>query len=461
MGLLLDLNDAVGGWFGSSQDKRPRLKALQKFEPFDTSCLSLNTRCFSKRYSNSLAMKNNRRVWATECLLFGLYCCFGLNWLAYAPGSGYFEGALKLDHASSASLISVVSLASAFMPIFGGGLYQRWGGRNAILVASLLMSTSVICPWIGSFWLLLLLRFLFGLGGALVATLMSSIVMKHFEASKFQILSGLNNVSGNVGITAAIYFSPDLAAHFGWQRTLTLFGTSLIVLAIAWALIYTRKLEKSGRASADILHEHQESEPDQVPALGSVYRDPVTWWLVLGFLGPLGSYLALNTWMPQYYVEQFSWTMSDAGQLLAFLNLTGLPAAPLGGWLADRFLSPRQILLICGLGLPLSSLLMLWQPNYAWLGAGLSGFFFLLYVGPFFTIPMLQPQADPERVARQIGVVMSIAYLVTFGAPVLVGYLKDIGFGYSLGLSGMAITSTSLLICALFVFKKPNQGVVS
>jgi nitrate/nitrite transporter NarK len=404
------------------------------------------------------------RIWLVELLLFGLYCFFGLNWLAYAPGAVYFEQSLKLDHASSASLISVVSLASAFMPIFGGDLYKRWGGRATIAAATILMSTSVICPWIQNFWLLLLLRFLFGLGGALVATLTSSIVMKHFDASKFQMLSGFNNVSANVGITAAIYFSPGWASSVGWQQTLTWMGSSFVVLTLAWLMVYTKTLEGRSQPETNVASDEATEANETTPSL-SVYRDPVTWWLVLGFLGPLGSYLALNTWMPQYYVDHFHWKAADASGLLAFLNLVGLPAAPIGGWLADRWFSPRQILLACGVGLPASSLVALWMPQYAWLGAGLAGFFFLLYVGPFFTIPMQQPNADPERVARQIGVVMSIAYLVTFGSPVLVGHLKDIGLGYGPGLTLMAISSISLLICALFVLPgrptRAGEGVQS
>ena len=73
---------------------------------------------------------------------------------------------------------------------------------------------------------------------------------------------------------------------------------------------------------------------------------------------------------------------------------------------------------------------------------------FFLYVAPLFTIPMELPGMTPRRVALMMGCIFSMAYIVSFLSPMLVGALRDWTGSFGPGLGLFALTSSVLAIGA-------------
>ena len=383
------------------------------------------------------------RKWINEAILFGLYLAFGLSWLAYVPLLGQFEGSFHISHASSALLISAISLANAVAPMLVGGLGARLGPRKCIALGGLLCATALAAPWVSSFPFLIVLRFVLGVGGSLVATWMGPMVMSWFPSGQWALINGCNQVSCNVGITLAMYATTPLCARFDWRQTLTGYGCLSAALTLLWLIVGDKSPVETG--PADTPRPLEGGTLADTPTFREVLRTPSTWWLVLAFTGPLSSYLALNSWLGLHLIETHCLTAEQAPRLVGFISLIGLPMAPLGGWATTRLGLRRPILFLCGTLLPLGSLALVWDHHpYVW--AVVVGFAFQFYVSALFTIPMELPGASGSSVGMTMGAILSLAYILAFGSPVLVGWMRDQTGSYTAGLSFFALLSASLAV---------------
>jgi len=67
----------------------------------------------------------------------------------------------------------------------------------------------------GSFTAVLTSRFFFGLGGAILVTLIGPVVMQWFPRRELSVVNGFNYVAVNTGITASLFLTIPLAARIG------------------------------------------------------------------------------------------------------------------------------------------------------------------------------------------------------------------------------------------------------
>ena len=174
--------------------------------------------------------------YVVEGLLFCLYLVFGISWLAYAPLMPELTAHYGFDKADGGLLISLVSMAKAFVPLFAGAMAARFGLHRALLVGASFSALAVFLPFLPSLNTLLAGRFLFGIGGAIIVTLMGPLVMTWFQRHELPMVTGLNNVAVNTGITVALFITIPTAQKIGWQNALVAFGALSAVLAVLWAM---------------------------------------------------------------------------------------------------------------------------------------------------------------------------------------------------------------------------------
>ncbi|HXE71500.1 MAG TPA: MFS transporter [Candidatus Nitrosotenuis sp.] len=393
-------------------------------------------------------MKPSPYRWVIEALLFSLYLAFGISWLAYAPLLKELEAHFGVGHARAGMLISLVSVSKAFVPLLAGLVAARLGLRRALMVGASLAGLAALAPLAPSFETLLGVRFLFGVGGAVVVTLMGAVVMEWFPRRELPMVNAFNNVAVNSGITLALFCTAGLAARLGWQGALVALGLVSTALALAWALLGREAARPGGEAARPT---------GDRSGLGPVLRRRETWFLALAFTGPLSLYLALNTWLPTHYQEAFGLDRGAASRLTGLFNLVGIPAALVGGWLTARLGLRRPLIVASGLLMPLGALAMVGASNPALrlAGALALGTSFFLYVAPLFTLPMELPGMTPGTVALMNGVVFSLAYVVSFFAPVATGWLKEATGSFLPGFLTFAALSASLALGGLWL---PETG---
>jgi cyanate permease len=388
------------------------------------------------------------RRYLIEVLLFTTYLVFGISWLAYSPLMPELMAEFDFSKAEGGALISFVSLAKAFVPLFAGALAARLGLKYALLIGALFSSLAVVIPFLPNYQALVVGRFLFGMGGAVIVTLMGPLVMTWFPKEELPVVTGLNNVAVNTGITVAMFATLPISKALGWKNTLVLFGALCAVLAVLWAI-----LGSTGPIQRTVIAGTVETKP----TIGEVLRRKETWWLAIAFTGPLCLYLALNYCLPSHLEQAFGLDRAAAGKLTSLFNAVGIPVAIISGFLCKTLGKRRPLIITAGLLMPVSSWLLITSvdPQLRIAGAVGLGASLFLYVAPLFTIPMELPGMDPSRLALMMGCVFSLAYAVSFLSPVLTGYLADQYGSFAIGLKIFSATSVLLAIGG---FMLPETG---
>lgn len=373
------------------------------------------------------------RAWIVEAILFLIYFAFGLSWFAFSPLRGDIEACYHISKAQGAWLFSAVSLAKAFVPVLAGILVGRFGLKKSVWIGSLFCATSLVVPFAPDYYTMVALRFWFGVGGALVVTLMGPIVMQLFPRERLPLINGLNNVAVNAGIVTAFQVVPALSEKLPWQGILVGGGLISLALAFLWLCFGSDATAAGKPAQASFMEVAARRE---------------TWLMAMAFTGPLALYLALNSTLPDHFASYFGLTKKAASQLTGLFNLVGIPTAILAGWVTGKLGLRRPLIIGAGLLMPVSSLLLCFAPiaEVRLLAAVLLGISFFLYVAPLFTIPMELPGSNAAFVARLNGIIFSAAYMLSTLSPVAVGYLYDRTHSYSAGLAACCLASALLAI---------------
>lgn len=389
------------------------------------------------------------RRYLIEFLLFTTYLVFGISWLAYAPLMPELMTAFDFSKAKGGSLISFVSLAKAFVPLFAGALAARFGLKNALLLGAAFSSLAVVIPFMPNYEALVVGRFLFGMGGAVIVTLMGPLVMTWFPKEELPVVTGFNNVAVNTGITVATFATVPVSQSLGWRNTLVAFGALCVLLAVLWALL---------GGTGPITREVNSATAETKPSIMEMMRRPETWWIALAFAGPLCIYLALNAWLPAHLEQAFGLDRAAAGKVQSLFNAVGIPVAIVSGFLCKTLGQRRPMIIVAGLLMPVSSWILITaaDPQMRTVGAVGFGASLFLYVAPLFTIPMELPEMDASRLALMMGCVFSVAYCISFLSPILTGYLADLpGGNYA---TGLKIFSVSSVMLAVGGFMLPETG---
>lgn len=388
----------------------------------------------------------SRYRFLVEALLFLTYAAFGLSWIAITPLMGDLQAAFHATGAQLGLITTMVSVAKVIAPVLTGALAVRWGMKKTLLAGAALIGIAALAPFAPDFGWFLASRFAFGVGGAVVVTLMGPMVMQWFPRHELPIVNAFNNVAVNTGITVTLFATAPLAGVLGWQHTLVAYGVLSLVLAGAWAVFgRERVLEATAEAApADVRYR-------------DVWAMRETWLIALAFAGPLALYLAFNTWLPKHFMEAYHMTKGAAASYTGLFNLVGIPTAIAFGFLTRAAGVRRPFIIGAGLLMAVSALGMIFAGTPALITVSAVGLGIALfaYVAPLFTIPMELPGMTPRHVSLMMGTVYSLAYFVSSFSPVAVGALHDRLGSYA---PGLAIWAVGSLVLALAGVLLPETG---
>lgn len=348
-----------------------------------------------------------------EFLLFASYFVFGLSWIGYAPFLADFQARYALSHGQAGMLISAVSFAKIFVPFVAGALAARVGVKRALFWGMLCICASLLTPFAPNYLVLLGSRFLLGVGGAVVVTLFGVAVLQWFPPDERPLMNGINGVAVNAGITLALFATVPLSDRFGRTEVLSGYALVSLLLTLAWWLLGRDRGPAQATSSA--------------AGYGDVLRSRTTWYLALGFAGPLSLYLVFNTWLPTFYKQALGLAAGQSSQLIGLANLVGIPAAVVGGFLTQHTRRRRPWIWGSGIVVCLSGFGLFLNRDLTWLtvSAMVYGISLFLWVSPLLTLAMELPGMTPARLSLVMGVFFGGSYIVAFFAPILTGALRD------------------------------------
>jgi MFS family permease len=361
----------------------------------------------------NLSKINNKYLVAM--LVFASYTLFAMAWVGGTASMSQIMSAMQVDSLASASFISgAVTLAKIVGTFIAAGLALKLGIKNAFLVSGLLISIGVLTPLSPNYELLLLSRFLMGLGGAFMIVYFNPIVMAWFEPDERPTINGINAVAFNVGTGIILWQMNNFNDITGsWKNTLILFSLMSLALSLAWLLVKD-KTNDSARANS-------QTEPLQVHySYKDGLKDKFNWIYALTYSGILAFYICLFTFYPKAGISQSALVIGSgivgtlAGVFYSKKIITRVPVIRWSGLIIT--------LTVMGLSFGQSDVL---QTSCAMV----LGFFIFFPVTALVTIPHELPKMTGQKVTVVFSLFYSISYLIATAVLWSFGKLVDMNQG--------------------------------
>ena len=373
-----------------------------------------------------------------EVAIWLLQFAMGLSFFAVAPLFPLIQESYGTSNAAVSLLVGVSSLVAALALIPGGVFAARTGSRTVLVAGGTLMSAVLFTPFASGFGLLIVTRVAFALGAAVTLAATPKVVMHWFPPRELPVVNGANIVAQSMGVTVSLFVAAPLADLVGWQEALFAAGVVTAAATVLWLIIASAVTDES-------------TAPDNVLSfrdLRVAVTERSTLLLGIGVAGGNSAFVALNSWLPTVYYEQFGFSLEHAGRIAAVLPFFGIGGALLGSWLSFRSGARYPFLIASGILMPIAAFgtfisddPLLLYPSVALLG--LTAF---LYFPVVFTIPMELKGMTPERAGVALATALSIGNVAAFVSPLLVGFLRDLTGGFGLGLAICSLLPLSLVV---------------
>lgn len=390
-----------------------------------------------------------RSKWVILAALLLVQFGMGLSFLAVAPLFPLIIEDYGISRASASLLVGSTSLGVALVLVPASVLPARIGTRWAVAVGGVLMSSMLLAPLATVFPVLLVARLLFALGAAVLLSALPAVLVRWFEPRQLALVNGLGIVAQTLGVATSMSVAASLAAGFGWQGALGLFGAVVCSATLLWLLVSAGTAPDGGGASALSLGDILE-----------VGRDRITVLLGLGFAGALGANITFASWLPTFYQEQFGFSLERAGAVAAVLTIFGMIGSLLGSVLPMRLPRRRPFLIAAGIALPIAAFgcYTTTSPLVLFPSLALFGISTSVFIPVMLTIPMESPRIGPSRAGVAVAVILGAGNLSGFVLPLVVGALRDATGSFVLGLAGAGLLALALAVSGVLV---PETGPVT
>ncbi|MFD5598475.1 MFS transporter [Leucobacter sp. NPDC058333] len=346
-----------------------------------------------------------------------------------SPLLGEIRDAYGLSHTAIAVLTSIPVLLFGLASPLAPALVARLGLSRSIsiLLAALAVATLVrpLAPvplFAGTV-----------IVGATIALLgiLAPQIIRHSLAAKGGFWTGVYTTSFGVSAATGAALSIPLFHAFGDRAGAALAAWSVpLLIATALALVFSRRVDGGVAGGAS---------PGDQPRT-SVFRARGL-WPVTGFFGCQALiYFSLTAWLPTIAISRGA-DPAQAGLLLAWMSIAGLPASLIAPSLASRarwrigLLVGTATLAIAGLLSLAFAPTTLMPVAIAVLGIALSSAFGLSIALIVFTAPSIAQTASFSAVSQGIG------YGAAAAGPLVPGLLVESGVGWSAVLVMLAIVA--------------------
>ncbi|MBN3757726.1 NarK/NasA family nitrate transporter [Paraburkholderia sp. Tr-20389] len=266
------------------------------------------------------------RVLGTSTFAFTI--CFAV-WMIFAILGIPLKKQLHLSDTEFGLVAAMPVLTGSLARVPLGIWTDRFGGRGVFFLT---MIATVVPIWLISLatqlWQFLVLGLFVGIAGA-AFSVGTPYVARWFPKSRQGLAMGIFG-AGNSGAALTKFVAPVLMTAAGtWTIVPRVYSVAMLLTALAFWLL----------SSSDPAHclQSKESFADQM----KVIRDPRVLRYAQYYSVVFGGYVGLSLWMPQYYVNQYGFSLEHAAFLAACFSLPGGVLRALGGWLSDRYGASR------------------------------------------------------------------------------------------------------------------------
>ena len=383
----------------------------------------------------NLSKINNKYLVAL--LVFISYTLFAMAWVGGTASMNQIMSVMNIDSLASASFISgAVTLAKIVGTFIAAWLALKLGVKKAFFVSGVLISVGLLTPLAPNYELLLVSRFLMGLGGAFMIVYFNPIVMAWFTPQERPTINGINAVAFNVGTGIILWQMANFNDLTGsWRNTLFIFSLASLGLSLAWLLTKDKEPQTHGddtQMAASISYSYLDG-----------LKDKFNWIYALTYSGILAFYICLFTFYPKAGISQSTLVIGFGivGTLAGIIySKTFKQRVPVIRW-------SGLVIVLTVFGLSFSSSVVVQT-----LCAMALGFFIFFPVTALVTIPHELPKMTAQKITVVFSFFYSISYLVATLVLWFFGKLVDINNGdFSAAFMLITALSSTFFIGSFFL----------
>ncbi len=256
---------------------------------------------------------------------------------------------LGLSYTQSGWMMSAFAITNGISQLPAGWLADRFGTRFIILLS--VTGVSIAGFFIGftnSYLMLVVMLIVTALLGggyhpAAAATLAASVPEEHRGRSL-----GVHFIGGSATMWIIPLIAAPIAAAWGWRSPYLILAVPTMIFGVVLYILMGRRSRQMQSL------ESEKADNQETPVSGP---SRINW-------GRLASFLALtvltgtmiqsaSAYLSLFAVDGLGMSESSAAMLMSIQPAVGAFAAPLGGYLADRFGSMRVLISISFLAVPL------------------------------------------------------------------------------------------------------------
>ncbi|MEM9673646.1 MAG: MFS transporter [Bacteroidota bacterium] len=248
---------------------------------------------------------------------------------------------LALNDKQMGWVLSIFALGYALFQTPAGLLADRFGARRILtLVVSIWSVFTALTGAVWNFFLLLVVRFLFGVGEAGAFPGIARAVFRWVPVGERGIVNGINFSGGRIGAAIALPGAAWLISQVGWQMSFVILG----VVGILWAVIWYAWFRDDPAEHASVSEEEREFIAEHTGSK-NVETAPISFnklfksrgmWLLMGqyFCSNFTFFFCL-TWLFPHLKVKYNLEAIEAGFYSSAPLIFGALGNWSSGWLVD------------------------------------------------------------------------------------------------------------------------------
>lgn len=330
---------------------------------------------------------------------------------------------------TSVSLITIIPLLSfAVISLFTAKISHKFGLERTVFGALILICVGIALRAITGVSWLYVGTILIGVGIAFGNVLTPGIIKMNFPL-RIGIMTGYYTVVMNIFGSVSSYVTAPLVKHFNYNIAISLIGIVTFIGIITWSFQ---------------LNKHDTVNSSQTTTNINVWKSPLSWQITLLMGGQSMIFYSLINWLPEFLLSHGT-PINEAGIYLSILQLAIIPLTFVTPIFAEKMKNQVLITFVTGLLFVLGILMLMLQPNWAFLGIILIGVASGLAFGLVNTFFGLRTE-NGLTAAKLSGMSQSVGYLFAAIGPLLFGILHDATNSWNTSFGILLVTSIIIMI---------------
>ena len=240
-------------------------------------------------------------------------------------------------------IVMAFTAAYAFGLLISGGLIDKVGTKIGYSVTVIIWSTAAMFHAIAkSVFGFSVARIFLGIGEAGNFPAAVKTVAEWFPKKERGLATGIFNAGTSVGVVIALFITPYIYAHYGWQSVFLITGSLGFFWLIAWLYFYEIPVKQKRLTEAELIfiEADQPINPltkERIP-WRELFKYKQTWSYVTGkfLIDPI--YWFFLFWLPSYFASTFHIDLKNPSIELMIIYASTTFGSVFGGYLSSHFI---------------------------------------------------------------------------------------------------------------------------